>query len=204
MVRSRCGADVHLAQKPASAARRAWAAPLALSSRTLPCWRPDMRTACCPGLQRYLVCNKSLNTSWSADEDRKLPMIVAILPMLRRGVGMHHSGGWAGGRTGGRVDECGLALVQGWLACTCCVRTSPSMNPCWHCIACWRRHARCSARNAHQLRRAAGPPPPGHPAHVCRPTCAALRLPPWRAGLLPILKEVIEILFQEGLIKVGR
>lgn len=30
------------------------------------------------------------------EEDRKLPQIGGILPMLRRGIGVHHSGAWLG------------------------------------------------------------------------------------------------------------
>ncbi len=43
-------------------------------------------------------------------------------------------------------------------------------------------------------------PPPLSLSHVIPPSAPALPTP----GLLPILKELIEILFQEGLLKVGQ
>lgn len=94
----------------------------------------------------------------AAEEDRRLPQVAGALPMLRRGIGVHHSGA--------RARAAGLFAAP--------VPRALSFN---------------TQRLTHL-------PACSHPA------CPLLIPPP--AGLLPILKEAIELLFGEGLVKVRR
>lgn len=50
----------------------------------------------------------------SAEEDRRLPQISGILPMLRRGIGVHHSGGRAPGRGGLGRRGCLKTCLSTW------------------------------------------------------------------------------------------
>lgn len=124
--------------------------------------------------------------------------------MLRRGIGVHHSGGWdcSGQRLHPRSSPAGGVVRAG----RCSAKAVPG-------AVAWR-----PAGQANGVVGGPWPPRPSLPPALhdglssfgrpCRPHASApliswdLCLP--SAGLLPILKEIIELLFQEGLLKVNR
>lgn len=150
------------------------------------------------------------------EADRTLPFIQAMLPMLQAGIAMHHSGAL-------RL----LRLLRPPLRLLRLLRCpSPRGPPCSAAVLPeralaleWRSRPRagwdgsggqCSAARGLGVlppqachagsRKRLSPPLVGFVMGLLHPQ-APLRPP--AAGLLPILKELVEILFQEGFIKVG-
>lgn len=147
------------------------------------------------------------------EEDRQLPFIQAMLPMLQAGVAVHHSGA-APERTlccavllccalrCGAVHRSGAcpapaATRERMLCCavlSCAVLGLPCLTLSRRCSGRVSAASRAAALGLECVLRCPNAAPPPLPA----PT-----LPSLPAGLLPILKELVEILFQEQLVKVG-
>lgn len=120
------------------------------------------------------------------EEDRQLPFIQAMLPMLQAGVAVHHSGAAVPAALPEQTHR--LVWASPCLLASSQLRGGPTaaMGPPAGKL---RAHAACRAHYA----------APTLPAAAFVQGCYAL----CSAGLLPILKELVEILFQEQLVKVG-
>ena len=109
------------------------------------------------------------------EEDRCLPFITGMLPILQAGIAVHHSGGW----------PCPFSLHSVGFAWSCTVESE-------------------GAEGHTDRRRLQGTARPQNNDLVLKSVSTSFFstsfLP---AGLLPILKELVEVLFQEQLVKVG-